>query len=70
MRKDADFAVEARVEMKYKTTDEKLTGLIIEFTEFFKEEALLKDIKAEHPSGDIIADFELEGKTLQISLSL
>jgi len=69
MRKDADFAVDARVEMRYETTDERLAGLIQEFTEFFKEEALLKDIKAEHPSGDIVSDFEFDGKVVKIALS-
>ena len=45
MRKDADFSVDARVGMKYDTSDEGLAGLIEEFAEFFKEEALLKQVE-------------------------
>ncbi|MDR2415160.1 MAG: DUF5915 domain-containing protein [Candidatus Peribacteria bacterium] len=60
MRKDADFAVDARVQMKYETSDEELKKLIEAFTEFFQEEALLHTVKAESPSGDAIAEFMSE----------
>jgi isoleucyl-tRNA synthetase len=46
MRKDADFAVDARVVMKYQTDDAGLAELIVEFAEFFKEEALLKSLES------------------------
>lgn len=60
MRKDADFSVDARVQMKYETDDEELKNLIEEFTAFFQEEALIRTLKAETPSGDAVADFESE----------
>jgi isoleucyl-tRNA synthetase len=69
MRKDADFAVDARVHMKYETTDEELKKLIEEFSEFFQEEALLHTLEAGTPSGDAVAEFESEGKKVKISLS-
>jgi len=40
MRKDADFSVDARVVMTYQG-EESLEAIIIEFAEFFKDEALL-----------------------------
>lgn len=46
MRKDADFSVDARVTMKYQTENAELAGLIEEFVEFFKEEALLKSLES------------------------
>jgi isoleucyl-tRNA synthetase len=70
MRKDADFAVDARVAMKYTTDDEEMKKLIEEFAEFFKEEALLQTLELGSPSGDAVADFESDGKKIQISLSL
>jgi hypothetical protein len=69
MRKDADFAVEARVEMTYATDDKELAWLIEEFTEFFKEEALLSSLKSWTPQGESVATFESDGKMVKISLS-
>jgi isoleucyl-tRNA synthetase len=69
MRKDADFAVDARVQMKYETTDEELKKLIEEFSEFFQEEALLQRLEVGTPNGDAVAEFESDGKKVQISLS-
>jgi isoleucyl-tRNA synthetase len=46
MRKDADFAVDARVAMIYQTEDKGLAALIEEFAEFFREEALLSNLES------------------------
>jgi hypothetical protein len=43
--------------------------LIEEFAEFFKKEALLGRIEAGSPNGDIISDFETDGKVVKISLT-
>jgi isoleucyl-tRNA synthetase len=71
MRKDADFSVDARVEMTYQTSDEGLARLIEEFTDFFKEEALLSALVSvsEQPTGDMVSEFSTAGKTLQIALT-
>ncbi|MDR3168588.1 MAG: DUF5915 domain-containing protein [Candidatus Peribacteria bacterium] len=77
MRKDADFSVDARVQMVYQPSSNALTSLIEEFAEFFKEEALLQSItlsavslsEGKTLSGDIVAVFESEGQTLQIALT-
>lgn len=41
-----------------------------QFAEFFQEEALLKSLEETTPTGDIVADFESEGKTLTLALAL
>jgi len=69
MRKDADFAVDARVAMRYETSDEGLAELIKEFTAFFQEEALLKSLERGDPSGDIVSEFSSDGKVVKIALS-
>ncbi|MDR0608166.1 MAG: DUF5915 domain-containing protein [Candidatus Peribacteria bacterium] len=72
MRKDADFSVDARVQMSYQTSSDEFATLISEFTEFFREEALLQSIHAlsahEPLTGEAVATFESEGKTIQIAL--
>ena len=70
MRKDADFSVDARVSMIYQTMDENLIALIEEFSEFFKEEALLKTLVIGDPVGNIVSDFSSDGKEVKIALSL
>jgi isoleucyl-tRNA synthetase len=68
MRKDADFSVDARVKMVYETNDTDLASLITEFAEFFKKEALLGSLEAGSPAGNIVSDFETDGKIVKISL--
>jgi hypothetical protein len=47
-----------------------LAELIVEFAEFFKEEALLKSLESWTLNWDNLAEFENDGKKAQISLSL
>ena len=44
MRKDADFSVDARVNMNYQSDSEDMKNIVKEFSEFLKEEALIIDI--------------------------
>jgi hypothetical protein len=44
MRKDADFSVDARVNMNYQSDSEDMKNIVEEFSEFLKEEALIIDI--------------------------
>jgi hypothetical protein len=44
MRKDADFSVDARVNMHYQSDNEYLKNIVKEFSEFLREEALIIDI--------------------------
>ena len=68
MRKDADFAVDERVHMLYETSDGGLAGLIGDFAEFFREEALLQSIERGVPSGDIVSAFLSDEREVRISL--
>lgn len=69
MRKDADFAVDARVRLIYQTEDDYLLTIISEFTEFFKKEALLLSLESGVPAGTIVSTFESDEKQVVISLS-
>jgi hypothetical protein len=44
MRKDADFSVDARVNMHYSSDSEDMKNIVKEFSEFLKEEALIINI--------------------------
>ncbi|MBO7504799.1 hypothetical protein J6T66_01205 [bacterium] len=44
MRKDADFSVDARVNMHYQSDSEDMKNIVQEFAEFLKEEALIINI--------------------------
>lgn len=44
MRKDADFSVDARINMHYQSDSEDMKNIVKEFAEFLKEEALIIDI--------------------------
>ena len=44
MRKDADFSVDARVNMHYQSDSEDMKNIVKEFSEFLKEEALIINI--------------------------
>jgi isoleucyl-tRNA synthetase len=69
MRKDADFAVDAKVRLVYQTENEYLLTIISEFSEFFKQEALLLSLESGIPTGTIISTFESDEKQVVISLS-
>lgn len=70
MRKDADYNVDAKVTMIYETQDTTLNDIILEFWEFLKVEALLKDIIKQNkkPEWDISAAFNNEESTINFWL--
>ena len=57
MRKDADFAVEDKVNMIYSSSSETLKTIISEFSEFLKWEALLLSIEEKSGTWDITSEF-------------
>ena len=57
MRKDADFAVEDKVNMIYSNASENLKNIISEFWEFLKWEALLLSIEEKEWNWDITSEF-------------
>ena len=70
MRKDADYNVDAKVTMLYETLDNSLSDTIVEFADFLKVEALLKDISRQDktPKWDIFALFNNEESTINFAL--
>ena len=61
MRKDADFSVDARVNMHYQSDSEDMKNIVKEFSEFLKEEALIIDISEGDTDSDTRSDtFESE----------
>jgi hypothetical protein len=44
MRKDADYNIDARVNMYYETNNEYLKDVIVSFSDFLSHEALLSSI--------------------------
>ena len=52
MRKDADFSVDARVNMHYQSDSEDIKNIVKEFAEFLKEEALIIDISEDSCNSD------------------
>jgi len=58
MRKDADYTVDTKVTLLYETQNKELEDILLEFKDFFKHEALVKEIKQNaDPQGDIRAQF-------------
>ena len=57
MRKDADFAVEDKVNMIYWNASENLKNIISEFWDFLKWEALLLSIEEKSGEWDITCEF-------------
>ena len=57
MRKDADFAVEDKVNMIYSNASDNLKNIISEFWEFLKWEALLLSIEEKEWNWDITSEF-------------
>ena len=71
MRKDANFAVDARVNMHYSTDNEDMKNLVLEFGEFLKEEALIIDIKEGSCDNDTQSDtFENENGKIKFGLTV
>jgi len=61
MRKDANFAVDARVNMHYQTENDEMKKIIIEFSDFLKDEALIINISEWDCTNDTHSDtFESE----------
>ncbi len=70
MRKDADFPVDARIQMTYESSHNELNEILTQFADFLKDEALLTSLIQSTPQGNIIANFTSEEKTIKIGLSL
>ena len=56
MRKDADFSVDARVNMHYQSDGEDMTNIVKEFSDFLKEEALIINISEGNTDSDTYSD--------------
>ena len=66
MRKDADFSVDARVNMHYQSDNEDIQNIVKEFSEFLKEEALIIDISEGNTDSDTRSDtFESENVNIK-----
>ena len=71
MRKDADFSVDARVNMHYQSDNEYLKNIVKEFSEFLREEALIIDIAEWNCDGDTHSDtFESENWNIKFWLTV
>ena len=69
MRKDANYNVDDKVLLVFSTTDDNLTGIVKEFKDFFKHEALISDLQStDKPEGDIIALFTSNESTINFAL--
>ena len=68
MRKDADYNIDARVNMYYETNNEYLKDVINSFSDFLSHEALLSSINPWKPDGDIQAVFNLDNMTATFTL--
>ena len=70
MRKETGFNIGDRVHLTFVTTDGELTGIMKDFAEFFKTEALLIDIKENKKKldGDIVALFTSDEKQIEFSM--
>lgn len=71
MRKDADFSVDARVNMHYQSDSEDMKNIVKEFSEFLKEEALIIDISEGNTDSDTHSDtFEGENWSIKFWLTV
>ena len=71
MRKDADFSVDARVNMHYQSDSEDMKNIVKEFAEFLKEEALIIDISEGNCDSDTHSDtFESENGNIKFWLTV
>ena len=69
MRKDADFSVDARVNMHYQSDSEDMKNIVQEFAEFLKEEALIINISEGNCDADTRSD-KYEGENGSITFWL
>jgi hypothetical protein len=66
MRKDADFSVDARVNMHYQSDNEDMKNIVREFGDFLKKEALIIDISEANTDSDTHSDtFEGENGSIK-----
>ena len=71
MRKDADFLVDARVNMHYQSDSADMKNIVKEFSEFLKEEALIIDISEGNTDSDTRSDtFESENGNIKFWLTV
>jgi len=71
MRKDADFSVDARINMHYQSDSEDMKNIVKEFSEFLKEEALIIDISEWNTDSDTRSDtFESENGNIKFWLTV
>ena len=71
MRKDADFSVDARVNMHDQSDSEDMKNIVKEFSEFLKEEALIIDISEWNTDWDTHSDtFESENGNIKFWLTV
>ena len=71
MRKDADFSVDARVNMHYQSDNEDMKNIVREFWDFLKKEALIIDISEANTDSDTHSDiFEGENWSIKFWLTV
>jgi len=69
MRKDANYNVDDKVQLFFATSDKSLVGILNEFKDFFKHEALISDIQTmDDPAWDIVALFTSNESTINFAL--
>ena len=68
MRKDADFNIDARVQMYYETNNDYMKDVISSYTEFLSHEALLSSINPWKTEWDIQAVFNIDDMTVTFTL--
>ncbi|PID34651.1 MAG: hypothetical protein CR971_02135 [candidate division SR1 bacterium] len=70
MRKEADYPVDAKVQLKYQTEDETFSTILEKFTEFLYNEALLSKINNQAPADDdnITSLFTLDNANITFSM--
>lgn len=69
MRKDANYNVDDKVQLFFSTSDKSLVGILNEFKDFFKHEALISDIQTmDDPAWDIVALFTSNESTINFAL--
>ena len=68
MRKDADYNIDARVNMYYETDNDYMKDVISSFTEFLSQEALLSSVNPWKLDWDIQAVFNIDDMTVTFTL--
>ncbi len=70
MRKEADYPVDAKVQLNYQTEDATFTAILEKFTEFLCNEALLSEINNQAPAADdnITSLFTLDNANITFSM--